>query len=91
MTIKKKNKKYFVKIEPDECKGCERCVNACPKAVLKIGCELNFMGFTYACYEGAGCIGCGACFYNCPEPGAITVFEESGKTETEEDEDDKKG
>lgn len=91
MTIKKKNKKYFVKIEPDECKGCERCVNACPKAVLKIGSELNFMGFTYARYEGVGCIGCGACFYNCPEPGAITVFEESGEPETEEDREDEKG
>ncbi|MHB9138304.1 MAG: 4Fe-4S dicluster domain-containing protein [Victivallaceae bacterium] len=90
MTKKKKNKKYFVKIEPDQCKGCERCVNACPKAVLKIGGELNFMGFAYACYEGSGCIGCGACFYNCPEPGAITVFEEAVETENEEDGEDEK-
>ena len=87
---KKKAKKYFVKIEPDECKGCERCVNACPKAVLKMGTELNFMGFPFAYYVGAGCIGCAACYYNCPEPGAITIFEESedaddsGKEQEEE-------
>lgn len=89
MTTKKQSKKYFVKIEPDQCKGCERCVNACPKAVLKIGGELNFMGFSFACYEGEGCIGCGACFYNCPEPGAITVFEETGEIE-EDGENEKK-
>ena len=22
-----------------------------------------------------GCIGCGGCFYSCPEPGAITIVE----------------
>ncbi len=92
MTDKKKVKKYFVKIEPDECKGCERCVNACPKAVLKMGTELNFMGFPFAYYVGAGCVGCSACFYNCPEPGAVTIFEVSddadGDSEKEEDEED---
>jgi NAD-dependent dihydropyrimidine dehydrogenase PreA subunit len=68
---------YSVKIEPEECKGCERCVNACPKSVLKMQNKLNFMGYPYAIYIGKGCIGCGACFYNCPEPGAVTVYEET--------------
>jgi len=27
-----------------------------------------------ATYSGEGCTGCGACFYCCPEPGAITVY-----------------
>ncbi len=60
-------------INAEECKGCERCVNACPKSVLKMGKKFNFMGFPYAVYIGSGCIGCGACFYNCPEPGAIKI------------------
>ncbi|QSH40529.1 4Fe-4S dicluster domain-containing protein [Lentisphaerota bacterium ZTH] len=75
MNKNKTKKKFKVIIEPDECKGCERCVNACPKSVLKMSSTLNFMGLPYACYTGDGCIGCSACFYNCPEPGAVTIVE----------------
>jgi len=32
------------------------------------------MGFHPARYKGEGCIGCGFCFYVCPEPFAITVY-----------------
>ena len=32
------------------------------------------MGYLYAEYVD-GCIGCGNCFYACPEPGAVTVIE----------------
>lgn len=70
-------KTFTVIITPDECKGCERCIIACPKHVLHFTEELNIYGLPYAVYSGNGCIGCGACFYNCPEPGAITVIEES--------------
>ena len=40
-----------------------------------MGTKLNQMGVIYACYTGSGCIGCGGCFYSCPEPGAITIVE----------------
>ena len=70
-------KKFRTVITPDECKGCERCVIACPKQVLVITETLNTYGFPYAQYTGVGCIGCGACFYSCPEPGAVTVLEET--------------
>ncbi|OGV48496.1 MAG: ketoisovalerate oxidoreductase [Lentisphaerae bacterium GWF2_44_16] len=70
-----KKKEFFPVIEAEECKGCGRCVNACPKKVLEMGISLNAMGSAYAAYKGDGCIGCGACFYNCPEPGAITIIE----------------
>ncbi len=69
-----KKAKYKVIINAEECKGCGRCANACPKSVLDIGSKFNFMGFPYAVYAGEGCIGCAACFYTCPEPGAITVI-----------------
>lgn len=75
--MSERKKRFAVKIEPDECKGCERCTLACPKSVLKMSENLNSYGFPYACYTGDGCIGCGACFYTCPEPGAVTVLEET--------------
>lgn len=71
----KKEKTFTVEIDLDLCKGCVRCVNACPKKLLKMSDTINSMGFPVAIYAGKGCIGCGACFYGCPEAGAITVFE----------------
>ncbi len=68
-------KSFRVEIRPEECKGCERCVIACPKGIIEIGSALNSMGYAYATASPFGCIGCGACFYQCPEPGAVTVFE----------------
>lgn len=74
--MSKKNKKFIVKISKDECKGCERCIKSCPKNVLRMeAVHINIMGLPYAEYCGSGCIGCGACFYNCPEPGAVTILE----------------
>ena len=57
----------------DHCKGCGRCVAACPKKVLRIKTTLNKRGVNPAEYVGEGCIGCAMCFYNCPEPYAIKV------------------
>lgn len=80
----KKSKVFFPKIAREECKGCERCVNACPKSVLRMENDLNAMGHPHAVYTGSGCTGCGACFYNCPEPGAITIIEEVDDDEKKE-------
>jgi NAD-dependent dihydropyrimidine dehydrogenase PreA subunit len=60
-------------IDADECKSCGRCVAACPKKCLKISDRLNRRGVKPAEYVGEGCTGCAACFYNCPEPYAISV------------------
>ncbi len=76
METEKKKRVFRCDINGDECKGCGRCVIACPKHVLSMGTKLNKMSAPYAVYAGSGCIGCGGCFYSCPEPGAITIVEE---------------
>lgn len=60
-------------IDALECKACGRCIAVCPKKVLDMGTELNARGYPFARYLGQGCIGCANCFYNCPEPNAISV------------------
>lgn len=58
----------------DECKGCGRCINACPKKCLQFSTKPNAKSYVPAEYKGENCIGCGICFYNCPEPYAIQVY-----------------
>ncbi len=66
----------YPKIDYQLCKGCGRCVIACPKSTLSMGKKLNRYGLRYAEYSGDGCIGCGSCFYVCPEPEALEIVEE---------------
>jgi NAD-dependent dihydropyrimidine dehydrogenase PreA subunit len=69
----------MVVINKENCKGCARCADACPKKCLEIGEELNAMGIKAVRYKGEGCISCGICFYNCTEPYAIKVEKEARK------------
>lgn len=66
--------KPVVHINSLECKACGRCVLACPVKCLELGQSLNARGYQYVVYKGQGCIGCGNCFYSCPEPLAIEVI-----------------
>lgn len=77
----KNNKSFEVVIAFDECKGCERCVIACPRGVLRMGVHLNKLGFPTVELTGNACIGCGGCFYTCPEPGALTIIEHTPEGE----------
>ena len=58
-------KTFEVRIAPDECKGCERCVIACPRSVLKMGVQLNRLGVPFVIRTEQECIGCGGCFLTC--------------------------
>ena len=65
--------KPYPVINAIECKACGRCIAACPKDVLEMSETFNERGYKYARYVGEGCIGCAACYYTCPEPGAIEL------------------
>lgn len=66
-----------VTIRDDRCKGCERCIVACPQQILKMTSQLNSRGFYYAYLaEPPRCIGCRMCAISCPDS-AIEVFVES--------------
>jgi Pyruvate/2-oxoacid:ferredoxin oxidoreductase delta subunit len=62
-----------VVIDAELCKGCEFCVDVCPEECLAMADLINSRGYRFAQYEGDHCTGCGVCYYNCPEPGAIVV------------------
>ena len=78
-----KSGRRYPEIDVLECKGCGRCVAACPKSLLSMSAEFNSRGYRYAVYCGQGCTACGLCFYACPEPYAIRV--ERGETADKSD------
>jgi 2-oxoglutarate ferredoxin oxidoreductase subunit delta len=64
------------KIVVDEarCKGCERCVEACPQGVIAMAKELNEKGYFFAQPVNQPlCIGCRLCAITCPDV-AIQVY-----------------
>jgi 2-oxoglutarate ferredoxin oxidoreductase subunit delta len=55
-------------IEKERCKGCEFCVEYCPRDVLEMSPEFNRKGYhpPYAKQQGL-CVNCGLCELICPE------------------------
>ena len=66
----------YIIVREDRCKGCQLCVQFCPKQVLRISDRLNAKGyFVSELFDKDGCIGCGICYRMCPDV-AITVYKE---------------
>ena len=54
---------------PQYCKGCGRCIEACPKHCIAIGTEVcAATGLVPVTLDLETCNGCGLCWSACPEP-----------------------
>ena len=63
-----------IEVERNRCKGCERCVLACPQKVIAMSKELNEKSYPYAtAAHQPRCLGCRLCAITCPDV-AIRVF-----------------
>jgi 2-oxoglutarate ferredoxin oxidoreductase subunit delta len=68
--------KGWIEVSEIYCKGCELCVEACPKNVLKLDMDrLTPKGYHPAKLIAEGCTGCNICAVICPDA-AITVYRE---------------
>ena len=58
----------------ERCKGCELCVDACPKNIVAMSQEFNDKGYRPAlCLDDSQCIGCAICARSCPDT-VIEIF-----------------
>jgi 2-oxoglutarate ferredoxin oxidoreductase subunit delta len=64
-----------VELNENRCKGCELCVQACPRDVLAMGATINALGYRPASVvDPDRCTGCKACALVCPEV-AFTIWQ----------------
>jgi 2-oxoglutarate ferredoxin oxidoreductase subunit delta len=54
-------------IKKNHCKGCELCIEFCPKSVLARSKGFNPKGYHYPVVTSAECINCRLCVSVCPE------------------------
>ena len=64
--------KGTIRIDKERCKGCELCIEFCPKDSISMSEELNLKGYFVAAFvaasdNGTECNGCGMCAVMCPE------------------------
>lgn len=67
---------------PEFCKGCGRCIDACPKGCICSGDAVNAQsGLIPVELHLEQCNGCGLCLSACPEPYGLRVPEEHALAE----------
>ena len=59
---------YQIQVIKERCKGCDWCVEFCPRQVIHQSSEFNSKGYhlVYADYNN-DCLDCGLCELICPE------------------------
>ncbi|MBL7076477.1 MAG: 4Fe-4S binding protein [Kiritimatiellae bacterium] len=61
-------KQFYVRVDLERCKGCELCVDACPRDLLIMSKRLNSKGYRVPDnHSDERCIGCRQCVDMCPE------------------------
>lgn len=66
-------------LEPEYCKGCLRCIEACPKDCITTGTVINpETGLIPVELNLANCNGCTLCLQACPEPFGLRLETERG-------------
>lgn len=72
----------MIEINPELCKGCLLCVQACPKGLIETSTRLNAKGYRPVVFREKGmkkderqCTGCCSCAVCCPDM-AIEVYRE---------------
>ncbi len=66
-TTKKSRPKPYV--FPEFCKGCGRCIDACPKSCISFDKDVNALsGIVAVVINYENCNDCGLCLNACPEP-----------------------
>ncbi len=68
----RQNKGYTVSINENLCRGCGRCVRACPYRAISF--HTNPLGSGYAVVDEALCKGCGNCISICPSDAADSPY-----------------
>ncbi len=63
-----------ITIDQELCKGCELCIEYCPKKLITLSVKLNAAGYLPSAFkESDDCTGCAFCALVCPEV-AIEVY-----------------
>ncbi len=67
-----------VHIDIEQCKGCEFCIEYCPKDVLALSKDFNRKGYHYPVVIKQGaCVNCTLCEMICPD---FSIFVVAGKS-----------
>jgi len=65
-----------IEILGELCKGCNLCVDACPKKILRLGAKTNAKGYNIVeCTDESACNGCTFCAVMCPDV-VINVYKD---------------
>lgn len=71
---------FKVTFRKDRCKGCELCVNFCPKKIIDMDKKVNESGYYTPIISKENknmCIGCSCCAKVCPDSAiSIEKFQE---------------
>ena len=74
MAETRKRERPEVTLQPQLCKGCGRCIEACPKHCISFGADINQdSGFIPVVIDYDVCNHCGLCVSACPEPHGLNT------------------